>query len=371
VKKRLLGLVLGLSVMTLTVGCGGNNATASDASVNENESDISVVIENPDAIVENPDTKDYSSYILLGQYKGIEIPAVDLNITEEEIDEAINITMQFRATSTQITDRTVENGDTVNINYQGLLEGVAFDGGTQDGASLTIGSGQFIPGFEEGLIGVETGIEVELPITFPEQYHSEELAGKAVIFKVTVNFINGEQVVPELTDEYVKENFQADSISSYREQVKADLEETAKINGEDEQLRTLVQTVIDNAEVIFLPDHMLEEEIEKATNYYEQVAASAQMTLEQYAQMGGMTLEEFTIEIANQAEMVLKRLIVMKLIVEEENIIIKEADYENFLIEYGFDNRKELEDTFGAQVVYDALLSQKVSEFILENAVIK
>jgi len=371
VKKRLLGLVLGLGMMTLMVGCGGNNATSSDASVKENESEISVAIENPDAIVENPDTKDYSSYVSLGQYKGIEIAAVNLNITEEEIDEAIDITLQFRATPVQITDRTVQNGDTVNINYQGLLDGVAFDGGTQDGALLTIGSGQFIPGFEEGLIGVATGTEVELPITFPEQYHSADLAGKAVIFKVTVNFINGEPVIPELTDEYVKENFQADNISSYREQVRADLEEKAKVNGEDTQLRTLIQTVIDNAEVIDLSKDMLEKEIEKATNYYEQMAASAQMTLEQYAQMGEMTLDEFTIEIANQAEMVLKRLIVMKLIVEEENITIKEADYENFLIEYGFENRKELEEVFGAQDVYDALLSQKVSEFILEKAIIK
>ena len=189
----------------LMTGCGNadtDTAETTQESMAESETGTEAGTEDygPEAYLSGINVADY---VTLGEYKGIEVSVDAPVVTDEYLDSYIDYVLQSNMVTTEITDRPVEEGDIVNIDYEGKIDGVAFDGGTAQGYDLTIGSGTFIDGFEDGLIGAETGETVDVNVTFPENYQGEEVAGKDAVFTVTVNSISVE-TLPELTDEFVQ-----------------------------------------------------------------------------------------------------------------------------------------------------------------------
>ena len=212
-KKSLKLGVACLGVALLLCACGKGSANSTDtAAGSETESAAQSASESAsETETETEDTNAYAydydveSLVKLGDYKGLTYTETDTSVSDEEVESQINSTLTAHATPEQIKDRAVEDGDTVNIDYEGKIDGETFEGGTASGASLTIGSDSFIDGFEDGLIGVKPGEKKTLNLKFPDDYKTNpDLAGKAVVFDVTVNYIEGDDIVPELTDDFVR-----------------------------------------------------------------------------------------------------------------------------------------------------------------------
>ncbi len=252
-KKNYLLTLTAACLMALSLtACGDNNNNSAD-NAGEAETETAVADENGNAAndVVDPADIDPDKYITkLGDYKGITIAATKRAVTDNDVETKINSIISNATVNTEITDRTdVQEGDVANIDFEGKKDGVAFDGGTSQGYDLEIGSGSFIPGFEEGLIGVNVGETVDLDLTFPETYGNAELAGQAVVFTVKVNSISA-KTIPELNDEYVAglgiEN--VSNVDEYREYIRKNLEESAEESYIDALKSSAIDTVVASTE---------------------------------------------------------------------------------------------------------------------------
>ena len=197
--------------------------------------------------------------ITLGDYKGVEVQKTVKPITEEAISARIDTDVERASTTQDVTDRAVENGDIVNLNYAGTVDGVAFEGGTAENQSLTIGSGMFIPGFEEQMVGMAIGEEKDLTVKFPEQYHAKDLAGKDAVFHVKVNGIQ-EKVKPALDDDFAADVSEFDTFEAYKQNIRKTLEKNEAERAEAELEDNLVQKVVDAADCD-IPDARIEDEV--------------------------------------------------------------------------------------------------------------
>lgn len=186
--------------------------------------------------------------VKLGQYKGIEAPVIEYNVTDEEVSAEIQKKLNEMATEAAVEDRPVRQGDIVTLDFAGFMGDEQFEGGTAEGYKLKIGSGSFIPGFEEQMVGMNIGDERDINVTFPEDYHAENLAGKPVVFKVKVHAIT-EENVPELNDEFVQDISECSTVDEYTAYVRGDLEKRAAERAKNERTDLILQKVIDNAEV--------------------------------------------------------------------------------------------------------------------------
>ncbi len=193
--------------------------------------------------------------VTLGKYKGVKVEAMDLSVSEEEIDAAIAREQESNARTVNVEDRAVKDGDMTVIDFEGFVDGVAFEGGKGENYPLTIGSGQFIPGFEEALIGAELNKEVDVNVTFPEDYQAEELAGKPAVFKCTVKEIK-EKILPELDDEFASEVSEFDTMAEYREDVKKNIAERKLSAAKDAKEDAVIDAIIADAKME-IPDAML------------------------------------------------------------------------------------------------------------------
>ena len=215
----------------------------------------------------------------LGAYKGIEVEKRAYNVTDDEVDAAIAQLQEGVARMVDV-DRPVENGDTVNLDYSGSVDGVKFDGGTAQGQTLTIGSGQFIPGFEEQMVGMAVGEEKDIEVTFPEEYHAEQLAGKKAVFAVKVNGIQVKEL-PALDDEFAKDVSEYDTLEALREAKRKELLEQAEKNAKIEKENDVVRKAVENA-TVEIPDAMVERQID-----------SFLQDLGYRLQMQGISLEDY------------------------------------------------------------------------------
>ena len=306
-------------------------------------------------------------YITLGEYTGLEVTKDPVEVSDEDVQAMIDTN-----TIETLTEGTVEEGDTVNIDYVGEVDGEEFDGGSAEGYSLEIGSGTFIDGFEDGLIGVEVGATTDLNLTFPENYHSEDLAGKDVVFHVTVNSLSR---VPELTDEVAAKVADGMTAEEYRASVREELEESAAIENENLAKQTLLTTVVDNATVNGYPVEYLEYNMEMTKNNYKSMAEMYGMTYEELIEAYGMDEETFTATLEEQLKSVLPQEMVMLAIAETEGIEIDDTEYTERLNEIigeteGEDPTvtiEELEDYYGESYLRKSLLLDKVMDFLVEN----
>ncbi len=318
---------------------------------------------------------DLGKYIELGEYKGIEYVKAKTEVTDEDVDMEIQGLLQAYADYEHITEGVVADGDTVNINYTGMEDGVPFDGGTDDseeGTNLTIGSGSFIDGFEEGLIGASVGDTVTLNLAFPEDYYNAQMAGAQVVFEVKVNYICGEPVVPEFDDAFVQEHTEYDTAAEYEDYIRSYLEDYMESSAEANNQELVWQQVMDNATITQLPQEKVDEEVEAMYDAYEEYAGYYGMTMEDFLTQSGMTEEDFRTEMTSYAEDTVKRQLVFYAIVEAEGLTVGEEEYgekaQEMADNYGYETVEAMEEALGKDVLVEDMLWNKVLNLVMENA---
>ena len=319
---------------------------------------------------------DMSEYVKLGEYKGLERAEINVSVSDEEVDTKIQSNLEAAAETEERTSGTVKAGDTANIDYEGKLNGEAFEGGTAEGYDLEIGSGTFIDGFEDGLIGKEIGGTYDLNLTFPEDYSSTDLAGQDVVFTVTVNSVKT-PVVPELTDDWVKENSSAKNIEEYRIVIKEELTEEKELTEKENIIASLWTQVVDSSEMLQYPEKELKAYIEEIEVQYEAAAESYGMTLEDLLAAYGLDDEEvYNQQNKEAAQTFIKEQMVMYYIAQIEGLTYTDEEAEEMraaISDAGYDD-ESFKEYYGQDIesyIDSALTYSKVAEFIFDNAIVK
>lgn len=261
----------------------------------------------------------------LGAYKGIEIEKVDNTVNDEAVEARLNEMVEKNARLASVEGRAIESGDTAVIDFEGFDNGVAFEGGKGENHNLVIGSNSFIPGFEDQLIGKKAGEEVEVNVSFPEEYHAEHLAGKPVVFKVKVNDVKVKEV-PALDDEFAKDTSEFETLAELRADVKAKLEEEAENRAKGEMRNALVEKAAENTEVV-IPEAMIESQIDNMLmelNYQLQYQG---LSLQQLLEMTGRSIDELRAERRADAERLVKSSLVLEAIAKAENIEVSDEEF--------------------------------------------
>lgn len=266
----------------------------------------------------------------LGDYKGLEIEKQDTELTDEEVETTINQRLEAMADMVIKEDGKVEEGDTVNLDFDGYVDGEQFEGGQADGYDLEIGSGMFIPGFEEQLVGLKVGEEKDVEVTFPEEYHAEELAGKPATFKTKINEIKTKEV-PELDDELANElDSEANTVDEYKENLRKQLAESKATEAENVQKEEAITKATDNAKVD-IPDAMIKTEEDRMLQEFAQRLQQQGLNLETYFQISGQSEEDLRGQMKEDAEQRVKTNITLAAIADAENIEASDEDVEKEL----------------------------------------
>lgn len=374
-RKVIAALLLGMAI-TVT-GCSGNTTkdtnTTTEAS-SETTADSSSETEAATEAAERPDYKALD-YVKLGEYKGLEVTLASTDVTDEEIDQQVETNLSNNDKSEEIKEGTVENGDVANIDYEGKLNGEAFDGGTAEGYDLTIGSGTFIDGFEDGLIGKKIGDTVDLNLTFPEDYSSTELAGKEVVFTVKINSVKR---APKLTDELAAEisDNKYKTVDAYRNYVKEDLENTKKESQHSQELNDLVALAYQNATVNDYPQEMIDYQLENVTSYYKSYAEQYGMEYADFLeQQVGVTEEEFLEKMTETIKQSLGQEMVLRAIAETEGVEISDEKFQEKASEYAEQMGSTDVDAFikqyGKSTIMASILQDEAVDILEKNAVVK
>ena len=256
--------------------------------------------------------------VKLGEYKGLEVDKVSTRVTQKEVDAKIQEEAEKNAREVVVTDRAVADGDEVILDFEGFVDGEAFEGGKGENYPLTIGSGSFIPGFEEQLVGAEAEKEVEVKVTFPEDYHAEELKGKEAVFKCTVHEIKAKEL-PELDDEFASEVSEFDTLDELKTDIKAKIKEQKVNDGKRAQEDAAVDAIIESAKMD-LPEAMVDTQARQMLDEFAQRMQQQGLTLDQYMQFTGMTADKMMDELRPQAEKRIKTRLVLEAIAKAENI---------------------------------------------------
>lgn len=264
--------------------------------------------------------------IELADYAGIEVEAVLTPVTDEEVDGEIETVRRRNARETEVTDRAAAMGDIAVIDYEGFVDGVAFDGGKDSGHKLTLGSGQFIPGFEEGVVGHNAGEEFDVNVTFPTEYHAAELAGKEAVFKVKLNSIIFEEL-PELDDDFAVEVSSFDTFAEYRADVAAKIEKRHQTNA-DREVEEKLQNALAEKVTAVIPDAMIDREVEAMVRDGESRMQMQGLDFKTYLQYFGMDLDGYKAQVRPAAETRVKTELALEKIAELEKIEISEEDIE-------------------------------------------
>ena len=262
--------------------------------------------------------------VTLGKYMGVTVTKIDTSVTEEEVEAELENQRNTNARTVTVTDRPVKEGDTAVIDFEGFVDGVAFDGGKAENHSLEIGSHSFIDTFEDQLVGKNAGDEVEVNVTFPEEYQAADLAGKPAVFKVKINEIKAKEL-PELNDEFAQDVAGVDTLAEYKEELKKNLtekkENEAKKTKEDEA----IQKIIDKSKMD-LPEAMIDTQCETMVNEFAQRIAQSGLSMDQYLQFSGMTVDQLKEQVRPEAETRIKSSLVLEQIAKEENIEVSDED---------------------------------------------
>ena len=309
----------------------------------------------------------------LGQYKGIEVAKVDYNVTDEEVDAKLN-ELQEKASRLVDSDKEIENGDTANIDFEGFKDDVAFEGGKAEGHNLVIGSGSFIPGFEDQLIGKKAGEEVDVNVTFPADYHAEELAGAPVVFKVKVNAVKVKEL-PELNDEFAQDTTEFETLAELKADLKAKAEEEAAAKAKSEERNAVVEAVVANTEVE-VPETMVSAQIDNSIMELNYSLQYQGFSVEQLLEMTGKSMQELRDEKKEDAEKSVKASLVIDAIAKAENVEVTEEEVEAEAAKMAeaynmtLAQIKEALKPSDLEDIKGQLRIRKTIDFLVENAVI-
>lgn len=332
-KKKIITLILGICTAAALAGCG----------------------------------KISNDKITIEQYKGLEVQKVEAGkVTDEAVEESIQSTLQANSTKNDVTDRAVQEGDIATIDYVGKKDGVEFDGGSATDYPLAIGSGQFIDGFEEGIIGHNIGETFDLNLTFPEQYSSAELAGQDVVFTVTVKGIQ-EVVLPELTDEFIQEVSETSkTVEEYKKEVKADLERSNEATAKSTLQQNVWKALIEKCKVEKYPEDKKKELTDNVNAQYGQMAAMYGL-----ADAETLVKQVFGITIEEMVENTIKQEFAVELIAEKEGLKVSDKDYKagvkKYAEQYGYDDTAEFEKIIGKDNLKKVILQEQVTDWLVEN----
>ncbi len=264
--------------------------------------------------------------VTLGEYKGIEVEKKTVEVTEEDINAAVDREREKNSRLIDVEDRAVENGDIIKLDFDGSVDGVPFQGGKAENYDLTIGSGSFIPGFEDQLIGANIGEEKEINVTFPEEYHVKDLAGKAAVFKCKVNAIKVKEL-PEADDEFAKEVSEFETIAEYREDVKKKLTEQKERAARAEKQGIVVTKAVENASMD-IPEPMVMEQVRRMMDDFARRIQSQGLSLDQYFQFTGTTAASMADQMKPEAVKRIKNSLVLEAIAKAENIEVSEERFD-------------------------------------------
>ena len=309
--------------------------------------------------------------VTLGKYMGVTVTKIDTSVSDEEVEESLEKERNNNARTITVTDRAVESGDTAVIDFEGFVDGVAFEGGKGENHPLEIGSHTFIDTFEDQLIGKNTGDEVEVNVTFPEQYQAADLAGKPAVFKVKINEIKTKEL-PELDDEFAQDVSEFDTLAEYKEDLKKRLveqkENEAKRTKEDEA----IQKIIDKSKMD-IPDAMIDTQCDTMIEEFAQRIAQSGLSMDQYLQFSGMTVDKLREQVRPEATTRIQSSLVLEQIAKDENIEITDedidAEIEKMAKAYGMeaDKLKEYMGESEKKSMKNDLAIQKAVELVMDN----
>ena len=261
--------------------------------------------------------------VKLGEYKGLKVDKVSTRVTQKEVDEEIDKERERNARTIDVTDRAVQDKDQITLDFEGFVDGVAFEGGKASDYPLTIGSGAFIPGFEDQLIGANIDEEKEINVTYPEEYQAKELAGKAAVFKCTVHSIKAKEL-PELDDEFVSDvSEKSETVDAYKAEVKAKIKERKENEGKQKREDQSVEQAVANAEMD-IPEAMISFQSRQMVDDFARRIMQQGMTMEQYFQFTGLSEEKMMEEFKPEAEKRIRTRLTLEAIVAAENIEVSE-----------------------------------------------
>ena len=298
----------------------------------------------------------------LGEYKGLKATKFVHKVTDEEIDSRIQQDVEKATTMADVTDRAVENGDTVNLDYAGTVDGVAFEGGTAENQTLEIGSGHFIPGFEEQMIGMNIGEEKDLQVKFPDEYHAENLKGKDAVFHVKVNGIQA-KVVPALDDDFAADVSEFDTFDAYKQNIVKELTDRAQKNADVQLENDLVQQAVDASDCD-IPDAMIEDEIDIMLREMKLRMMYQGLRFEDYIKYTGQTEDQVKEMYRPEAKNRVKMQLVLEAMVKAENVEVSEEEVEKATAEEAERSGRDLEE-------FKKSLNDRQKEYLKENAAIR
>jgi len=310
--------------------------------------------------------------VKLGKYKGVKVDKIDTAVTDEEVDAEINRERENSARNITVEDRPVKDGDMTTLDFEGFVDGVAFEGGKGENYPLTIGSGAFIPGFEEQLVGAKIGEETEVKVTFPEDYQAEHLQGKEAVFKCTVKEIR-EKELPELNDEFASDVSEFETLAEYRADVKKNLEEKKEKEAKAEKEDAAVKAAVEASEME-IPEAMLETQQKQMVDEFAQRITMQGLSMEQYFQFSGTNYQQMVEQVKPQAEERIRARLVLEAVAEAEKLEVTDAEYEEELktmadvYQMELEKVKELMGEREEKNIKLDLLVKKAAEFIAENA---
>lgn len=309
--------------------------------------------------------------VTLGKYMGVTVTKIDTTVTDEEVAQKLETERNNNARTVDVTDRAIEMGDTAVIDFEGFVDGVAFEGGKGENHSLEIGSHSFIDTFEDQLVGKNIGDDVDVNVTFPEQYQATELAGKPALFKVKIHAIKAKEL-PELDDEFAQDVSEFDTLDEYKEDLKKQLaeqkENEAKKTKEEEALKKIVEK-----SEMDIPEAMIETQCESMIEEFAQRISQSGLSMEQYLQFSGMTVDKLRDQVRPEAVTRIQNSLVLEQIAKEENIEVSDADVdaeiEKMAAQYGMeaDKLKEYMGDAEKNSMKKELAVTKAVELVMEN----
>lgn len=310
--------------------------------------------------------------VKLGKYKGIKVEKADITVTDEEVAEELDKVKEQNARLVAADDKAVEDGDQTTIDFEGFVDGVAFEGGKGEDYPLTIGSHSFIDTFEEQLIGKKVGEEVEVNVTFPENYQAKELAGKPAMFKVTIKEIKVKEY-PELDDDFAQDVSEFDTLDEYKEDIKKNLTEKKEKEAEAEKESKVIEAIVNDAEMD-IPEKMVEAQAEQMLEEFAQNIAMQGISFEQYLQFTGATVDQMKEQVKPQAQARVESSLVLEAVVKAENIEATEEEVEEEIKEMAGRYNMEADKLKGLLTDSDKenlkkdICARKAAKFVVDEA---
>ena len=376
-KKKATGLILLALTAALATGCANNTAgstEATESAAGSTEQQTAGAEPYEDKIVYNP-----ADYVTLGDYKGMEVTVEgNFDVTDEDIKNEVELELSMMGPDYRVPNREiVKEGDQVNLDYVGKIDGEAFDGGTAEGRDIIIGSGTLIKGFEDGLIGKKVGDVVDLNLTFPEEYANADLAGKDVVFTVTINSLKEpvEMTYDTLTDDYIQSKVGMDSVDAYLKEVRAAMEEEAQSAKEQMVSYSVLDKLREVCKVSEHPAGLDEERIEQSLRYYQDMASAQGTDLDTMLSYYGMTEDGLRADLEESTPASVDAEMILMAIADKEGITNDEAafaDYISDVLAQGiYASEEELYKEFTKDYVHRQYCLDKARELVEDSAVVK